>query len=79
MIGLVLLALAIGTAAYRTTTATQILSPPTPQRDTSANDFGVRFGTEVEERMVRVDLRIPAVFGIIGVGMIASAFIHRRN
>jgi hypothetical protein len=79
LIGLILIAVGVGIGVYRTTTTTRIVAAPPPQRDTPANDSGVTFGTEVEEKLVRVDLRIPALFGIIGIGLIASTFIHRNT
>jgi hypothetical protein len=79
VIGVILIALAIGIGVYRTTTTTRVVSAPPPQRDTPPNDFGVTFGTEVEEKLVTVDLRIPALFGIVGIGFIASAVVFRKK
>jgi hypothetical protein len=79
VIGLMLIALTLGTAAYRTTTATRIISAPPPQPETPATDFGAVFGTKVQEKLVKVDIRVPAVLGIAGVAMSAAAFIHRKS
>jgi len=78
MVGLLLIALGIGIVAYRSTTS-RIVSDVPLEQEKPSNDFHVSFGPEVEERLVRVDLRIPAVLGLLGVGVIASAFIHRRS
>jgi hypothetical protein len=58
VIGVVLIAVGIAIGAYRATVSTRLISDVSLERETST-DFGVGFGPEVEERVVRVDLRIP--------------------
>jgi multisubunit Na+/H+ antiporter MnhB subunit len=75
VIGIILIAVGIGIAAATATTTTA--SDVSRARGAQPHDFGVAFGTEVEEQLV--DLRLPVVFGVVGVGLIISGFVHRRR
>jgi hypothetical protein len=77
VIGIILIGAGIGIAASKATTKT--VSDVSPAPGAQPDDVGVAFGTEVEEQLVRFDLRLPVMFGVVGVGLIVSAFMHRRN
>jgi len=73
IIGLVLIALGIGTA-YVSTSRT--VFDGSAERSAQASPSEARAWTEVE--LVKTDLRLPLTFGLVGVGLIVSAFIRRR-
>jgi hypothetical protein len=75
IIGLILIALGIGTAYVSTSRTAFNVSV---EQSTQASPSGVRAWTEKVE-LVKTDLRLPLTFGLVGVGLIVSTFIRRTG
>jgi hypothetical protein len=69
--GIVLLVLAFLAVPFVSPTRTI----SSTQEHADDGTLGIRFGTEVEEQAV--DLRVPGLLGISGVGLMALAILRR--